>query len=95
MDWKKNRKKDRQTEGQTYIQRVEWDHRGRIFASLYTIIKNKMGNIFLLVQNQYHSTWVKKSYSCLNFNLSAKKFSGKERHTEGQPDSKKDRHNNK
>ena len=54
-----------------------------------------MGNIFLLVQNQYHSTGVKKSYSCLNFNLSAKKFSGKEKQTEGQPDSKKDRHTNK
>ena len=36
-DRKKNRQKDRPTtEGQTYKQRVERDHKGRIFASLYT-----------------------------------------------------------
>ena len=38
-DRKKNRQTDRQTEGQIYKQRVEGDHRGRIFASLYTIQK--------------------------------------------------------
>ena len=43
------------------------DHRGIIFASLYTIIKNKMGDIFLLEQNQCHITGVKKSYFCHSF----------------------------
>ena len=48
MKGKKRRKKEthiegQQTEGQTYKQ---GDHRVRIFASLYTIIKNKMGDIF-------------------------------------------------
>merc|ERR1711873_189125 len=52
------------------------DHRGIIFASLYTIIKNKTGNIFLSGQNQCHITGVKKSYFCHTFHLSPKKFSG-------------------
>ena len=43
------------------------DHRGIIFASLYTIIKNKMGDIFLLGQNQCHITGVKKSYFAIPF----------------------------
>ena len=41
-----DRRTDRQAIGQTYQQRVERDHRKRTFASLYTIIKNKIGNIF-------------------------------------------------
>ena len=49
------------------------DHRGIIFASLYTIIKNKMGDIFLSRQNQCHITGVKKSYFCLTFHLRPKK----------------------
>ena len=34
-----DRRTDRQAKGQTYQQRVERDHRGRIFASLFKIIK--------------------------------------------------------
>ena len=49
------------------------DHRGIIFASLYTIIKNKMGDIFLSGQNQCHITGVKKSYFCHTFHLRPKK----------------------
>ena len=49
------------------------DHRGIIFASLYTIIKNKTGDIFLSGQNQYHITGVKKSYFCHTFHLRPKK----------------------
>ena len=49
------------------------DHRGIIFASLYTIIKNKTGDIFLSGQNQCHITGVKKSYFCHTFHLRPKK----------------------
>ena len=38
-----DRRKDRQTERQTCKQRDERDHRGRIFASLYTIITSTLG----------------------------------------------------
>ena len=49
------------------------DHRGIIFASLFTIIKNKMGDIFLSGQNKCHITGVKKSYFCHTFHLRPKK----------------------
>ena len=49
----KESQKEEQTEGLTdrqkdrhIIERVERDHRGTIFAFLYTIIKNKLDNIF-------------------------------------------------
>ena len=51
------------------------DHRGISFASLYTIIENKMGDIFLTGQNQCHITGVKKSYFCHTFHLRPKKVS--------------------
>ena len=51
------------------------DHRGIIFASLDTIIKNKMGDIFLSGQNQCNITGVKKSYFCHAFHLRPKKVS--------------------
>ena len=38
-----------------------------------TIIKNKMGDIFLTGQNQCHITGVKKSYFCHTFHLRSKK----------------------
>ena len=34
------------------------DNRGLIFASLYTTLKNKVGDIYLSGQNQCHSTRV-------------------------------------
>ena len=37
-------------------QTVKREHRGIIFASLFTIIKNKMGDIFLSGQNKCHIT---------------------------------------
>ena len=50
MDKKRKKKKtDTQKEKR---QTVERDHRGIIFVSLYTTIKNKMEDIFLLGQNQ-------------------------------------------
>ena len=70
---KKNIQKDKKTEEHTNKQRVERDHRVRISASLYTIIKNKMGDIFLSGQNQCHITGVKKSYFCHTFHLRPKK----------------------
>jgi len=42
-DIETDRQKDQQTEGQTYKQR---DHRVRTLASLFTIIKNKIEDIF-------------------------------------------------
>ena len=66
----KKKKTDIQKEKKTDILK---DHRGIIFASLYTIIKNKMGNIFLSGQNQCHITGVKKSYFCHTFHLRPKK----------------------
>ena len=41
--------------------------------NLYTIIKNKMVDIFLSGQNQCHITGVKKSYFCHTFHLRPKK----------------------
>ena len=70
---KQTERTDKQAEGQTYKHKVERDHRGRIFASCNTIIKNKIGDIFLLGQNQCHITGVKKSYFCHTFHLRPKK----------------------
>ena len=70
--WQKE-KEDRQTnKGQT----VERNHRVINFAFLYTIIKNKLGDIFLSGRNQCHSIGVKKSYFGCTFHLTPKKFSG-------------------
>ena len=52
------------------------DHRGIIFASLYTIIKNKTGDIFLSGQNQCHVTGVKCLIFVLPFIWDQKNFSG-------------------
>ena len=65
-----HKKKKRQTDKKRTVER---DHRGIIFASLYTIIENKMGDIFLTGQNQCHITGVKKSYFCHTFHLRPKK----------------------
>ena len=57
---KKKKKRKKEIKG-----RELRDHRRIIFATLYTIIKNKIGDIFLSGQNQCHITRVKKSYFCL------------------------------
>ena len=78
-DWKINKKKTADKKGrQTHKkkknrQTFERENSGIIFASLYTIIKNKMGDIFLTGQNQCHITGVKKSYFCHTFHLRSKK----------------------
>ena len=72
----KKKKTDRQKEKNRLTnkeQTAKREHRGIIFASLYTIMKNKMGDIFLLGQNQCHITEVKKSYFCHTFHLRPKK----------------------
>ena len=61
-DKKKKRKKEKKTETKRKKtdrlikdrQTVKRDHRVIFFASLYTIKKNEMGDIFLSGQNQCH-----------------------------------------
>ena len=69
-----DRRTNRQNDRHTYKQKVETDYRGRIFASLYIIIKNKVGDFFSLGQNQCHSPRVKKTYFSHTFHLTPKSF---------------------